>query len=86
MQSALKDISNSYHVAVTNLITTKFYPTSYALYRDIVTAYQQQKKSNNLNTIENPKPAENGQAQAAKSEVPVAQNVATNTGEVTSNG
>ena len=80
MQSALKDISNSYHVAVTNLITTKFYPTSYALYRDIVTAYQQQKKSNNLNTIENPKPAEANQSEAT------AQNVATNTGEVTNNG
>lgn len=75
LQSALKDVSNSYHVAVTNLITTKFYPTSYALYRDIVTAYQQQKKSNNLNAIESPKPAETGQVQATTtSEVPVAQN------------
>jgi hypothetical protein len=73
LQTELKDVASSYHVAITNLITSKFYPTSYALYRDIVTAYQQQKKSNNLNAIENPKPAENGQAQAATSEVPVAQ-------------
>jgi hypothetical protein len=41
----LQNISSSYHVAMNNIISSKFYATSYTLYRDIVTAYQQQKKA-----------------------------------------
>ena len=42
----LRDISKSYHVAFINTIQTKFYATTYTLYRDIITAYNQQKGKN----------------------------------------
>ena len=49
LQKELQQIASGYHVAIRNIITSNFYPTSYTLYRDIVTSYQQQKKSNGLN-------------------------------------
>ena len=45
LKDELMSMSSSYHTAMNNIITSKFYATSYTLYRDIVTAYQQQKKA-----------------------------------------
>jgi hypothetical protein len=55
MVKALQDIANSYDALLANVISQKFYRTSYTLYRDIVTAYNQQKsvdKSNSKQTTE----------------------------------
>jgi hypothetical protein len=68
----LQNISSSYHVAMNNIISSKFYATSYALYRDIVTAYQQQKKQglNNVEQPEQPQTATTAEQQPAQGQAP----------------
>lgn len=45
----VQNISRTYYVTMLNVLRSKFYRTSYNLYRDIVKAYQQQSSTNTSN-------------------------------------
>lgn len=53
LMEVIKRVSSIYSILSTNVLTSKFYPTNYNLYRDIVQAYKTQKKSNPENPNSN---------------------------------
>ena len=70
----VQDVSNTYYTNILNTLRNKFYKVSYKLYRDIVTAYQQQNvnanNSNGQNMQQNQQQQQQNVQQQTTTQVP----------------